>query len=584
MKDVKKDDHPFSEECCGTSASMINHICHILCIIYSKEVAHGLRPRLKDLMDRYSKNEVILTKREKYKDRPTATEKDAILITYADTLFRDGEAPLRTLARFLEEHVDDAVSIIHLLPFYPYSSDGGYSVIDFKAVDPRLGSWKDVRHLAKNYRLMFDFVMNHVSSRSPWFQGFLAGDKQYRDYFLWYDKQIDMPKVFRPREHPLLTEFDTEWGKKYVWTTFSEDQIDLNYRNPEVLLKTIEVFLFYLSNGAELVRLDAVGYMWKEPNTSCVNLSKTHQLVKLLRAVLEYTAPYAMIVAEANFPYEENLSYYGEGHEAAMVYRFDLPPLVMDAFARKDTSYIVRERSRLRQDLLFMNFLASHDGIGLPAAKEILKKTDLEHLLATTKKHGGRISYKKQKGVKSPYELNINYFDAINNPSTDPDPLAVERFLASQAVMLSLQGIPGIYIHSLLGSRNDYRGVEETGINRNINREKLHADKVLASLADRESLRYRVLNAYIKLLKFRGRLPAFRPRGLRAMIGYDDRLFSVERCVKGEIIRVLVNVTDETIPLPEYESKFDKLRETPFDGNVEPYGIYFLDMTGVKTG
>jgi len=316
------------------AADVLSHIKQIMRMIYPTEEAGAVFEDIKALMDHYSRSEVIGQKMAKYQGRVSFDQKDAILITYPDTIYAKKEKPLRTLHRFLKEYVGKAVSGVHILPFFPSSSDGGFAVIDHLKVDPTLGTWEDIRTIAKDYRLMVGLVMNHVSRESKWFQGFLSGDRRYRNYFIWTDNRMETPKVFRPRETPLFTSFQTSMGEKYLWTTFGPDQIDLNYREPEILLRMIEALLFYLSHGAEIVRLDAIGYIWKEPGTTCVNLSKTHQFVKLLRRVLEYVAPYAAILTEANFTYEDNVAYFGEGHEANLVYRFSLPALVVDAFAR----------------------------------------------------------------------------------------------------------------------------------------------------------------------------------------------------------------------------------------------------------
>jgi len=554
----------------------LKHLKNILTVIYSRETANRIFRDLKNMIDVHGRSNIIKKKRDTYNDRVLLNEKDAFLITYPDTIYKDGEKPLVTLLHFLKKHVRDAVTGVHLLPFFPSSSDGGYAVINYKEVDRRFGTWKDIQELADNYRLMVDLVMNHVSSKSRWFQGFLRGDKRYRDYFIWSDTDIAMPKVFRPRESPLFSKFETAMGEKYVWTTFSADQIDLNYKNPEVLLEIIDVFLFYLSQGIEIIRLDAIGYVWKEPHTSCVNLSKTHQIVKLLRRILEYVAPYALILTEANFPYKDNISYFGEGHEANMVYNFSLPPLVADAFAREDVSYIREETKRHRQDLLFFDFLASHDGIGLSGAKGILKKTDFDNLLRITKAHGGLISYEVKDGIKVPYELNISYFDAINDPNQANDLLAVKRFIASQAIMLGLKGVPGIYIHSLLGSRNYYRGVEDSGIKRMINRERLSQDVIEAILSDVHSLRYQVLASFLQLLNNRKQMPSFHPSSTREVLDSEKRLLTIIRQYQGESVCVVINVSDDRVTLPEYKGKLDLITKTAFDGKVAPYGLYFI--------
>ncbi len=559
------------------SGAILKQIKNILRVIYSRETADWMVRKLKNRMDVYGREETIRRRRKRYRGKPVLSEKDSIVITYADNIRQEGESPLDTLHRFMRTYFKTIVTGVHILPFFPSSSDGGFAVIDYKRVDPQFGDWDHIRRIARDYHLMVDLVLNHVSSQSSWFQHFLKGDHRYRDYFIWTDRKIELPHVFRPRETPLFTKFETAWGDKYVWTTFSADQIDLNYRNPEVLLNMIDVLLFYLSQGVEIIRLDAVGYVWKEPHTSCVNLSKTHQIVKLFRHILQYVAPYAMLLAEANFPFKDNIAYFGEGDEAHMVYQFSLPPLVLDAFARQDATHINQFTERTREDLLFFDFLASHDGIGLLGAKGILSDEEMENLIHLTLAHKGMVSYQIKNGEKHPYELNITYFDAINDPSKPDDPLAVRRFIASQAVMFSLRGVPGIYIHSLLGSRNYYKGVEETGIKRMINREKLMLKDLEAALRDKSSLRYQVLEQFLRLLDARKEIRSFHPRGGKKVLNLDKRLIAVERQYKKERVLALINVSDQAIPLPDYEMRFNLVDRTFFDGQVGPYGVYALE-------
>ncbi len=554
---------------------VLNQIKQLLQLIYEEDSGLILM-KLKSLMDVYRDDRSISEKRRKYEHLDLLSEEDAILMTYADTIFREGEKPLVTLRRFLNEKVGDAFTIIHILPFFPSSSDGGYAVIDYKEVDPELGDWKDVKDLASDYRLMVDLVLNHVSSRSEWFRGFLRGDRRYRDYFIWSDKKLEMPEVFRPREAPLFTKFHTVRGEKWVWTTFSADQIDLNYKNPEVLLMIVDVMLFYISQGAEIIRLDAVGYIWKEPHTSCVNLSKTHQIVRFLRGVLEYVAPYALILTEANFPYKDNIAYFGERHEAQMVYRFSLPPLVIDAFSRQDTSYIKKITNRKRQDLLFFDFLASHDGIALPAAKEILSQEDFDGLLKLTKTHGGIVSFKSTGNGHEPYELNITYFDAINDPGSYDISLMVKRFMASQAIMLTLKGVPGVYVLSLFGSRNNFEGVKESGIKRMINRKKYQAEELEASLTDPQSLGHLVFSNFLNMLDLRKRIPALHPSSKRRVLDSDRRLLVISRSFKGKSIHIVINVTENQLLLNEYKGRRDLVSGRFFNGKVEGYEVCFL--------
>ncbi len=554
-----------------------HHMRDILEKLYPQEDVGPILDRVVQTVETYQHHEVILEKRKKYGDRIVLNEDDAILITYADTVRAEGEKPLRTLHRFLKRFVKSAVSCVHILPFFPSSSDGGFSVINYEAVAPELGDWDDILAIGRDYRLMADLIMNHVSSQSAWFQGFLRGDERYRDYFLSFDEPVDTSQVFRPRVHPLLTEFETSMGRKFVWTTFSKDQIDLNFHNPEVTLAILDVFMQYLSRGIEFIRLDAVAYVWKESGTRCVNLPQTHEMVKFLRIVTEYVAPYAVIVAEVNFPYEENLSYIQARHEANMAYHFSLPPLVIDGFIHEDTAILQEETARIRQDLPFLNFLSSHDGIGLLSAKEILPQSRFEGLLERIVAHGGLISYKSTDQGSIPYELNITYYDAINDP-LDPDQESdVKRFMAACSIMLADKGIPGIYIHALLASRNDMKGVEKTGINRMINREILSAEKLFGELSSPGSLRYRVLAQFIHLLNVRKEIPAFHHSVKRTILPSDERLFIMERPHRKRKMIAVVNVSGDTVGLHQYRGRTDRIRNILFEGSVEPYGVYFLE-------
>ncbi|RMG83096.1 MAG: sugar phosphorylase [Chloroflexi bacterium] len=467
------------------------------------------------------------------------SEKDVVLITYADQVQKENESPLSTLHRFLMDTIYPTINSIHILPFYPYSSDDGFSVIDYLAVKPEFGTWKDVRQLGKNFRLMFDAVFNHISAQSAWFQGFLRGEAPYTDYFIHFEtmppKEL-LDKVVRPRALPLLTEFDTANGKRFVWTTFSDDQIDLNYANPEVLLEMIKILLFYIEQGATLIRLDAIAFLWKELGTSCIHLEQTHLIIQLMRDVLDAVAPHVLLITETNVPHKENISYFGDGNnEAQMVYQFPLPPLVLHTLHTGNATHLnnwAAELERISDTTTFFNFTASHDGIGLRPVSGILSDEEIEELVTLTQERGGRVSYRSVEGGKpSPYELNISYFDAITHPNiTQENPnLAVQRFIVSQAIALAVVGVPGIYFHSLFGSRNYYEGVEQTGHNRSINREKLKLDTLTDALNTSNSIRAKVYSAYKRLLEVRIKEAAFHPFGQQRVLNAGSGVFAIER-------------------------------------------------------
>jgi glucosylglycerate phosphorylase len=475
------------------------------------------------------------------------TERDAILITYGDQLNQPGAAPLQTLSNFLNRHLSDIVSGVHLLPFYPYSSDDGFSVIDYRKVDPDLGDWDNIRQLGQNFRLMFDAVVNHISQKSDWFKGFLKGVEPFNNYFIVVEPDVDLSRVVRPRTHPLLTPFITSQGKKYVWTTFSEDQIDLNFKNPQVLVEITNLLLFYAGQGAEFIRLDAIAYLWKEIGTPSIHLPQTHAVVKLFRAVLDSAAPDVILITETNVPHKENITYYGEKlpgsdrtDEAQMVYQFPLAPLTVHTFISGSSNRLREWASGLDNSQPFFNFIASHDGIGMMPARGLLDNQEIQNIIDRTLQHGGQVSHKKNEdGSLSVYELNITLFDLLNDPRSPEIVTDVNRFLASQAVMLSLSGVPGIYFHSLFGSRSCSSCYEETGRARSLNREKFLLKDLDAELANPDSSAARVFSGYQHMLEVRRESPVFHPRGDQRILNMGDTIFGLLRTAPGGSEQVL---------------------------------------------
>ncbi len=523
----------------------MNKILEHLRALYGDEVGRATFRRIQAL---------IADCRERMPRDPATplTERDAVLITYGDQVREPGRAPLQTLVEFCAQHLEGVVSSLHLLPFYPYSSDDGFSVLDYCAVNPALGDWEDVARLGGSFRLMFDAVVNHVSSQSVWFQGFLRDDPRYREYFIVLPAGTDLSAVIRPRTSPVLTPFRTPSGVKHVWTTFSADQIDLDYHNPVVLLEIVETLLFYLERGATLIRLDAIAFLWKQVGTTCLHLPQTHRIIQLFRAIVDQVAPGVLLITETNVPHAENLSYFGDGtNEAHLIYNFALPPLTLHAFHTGDVRVLAswaRALALPSRQVTFFNFLASHDGIGLNPARGLLSDAEIAALVTRAQEHGGRVSYKSNgAGVPSPYELNISYFDALSNPNAgEPLALQVDRFIGAHAIALSLVGLPGLYFHSLFGSRSWPAGVEKTGHNRAINREKLARAALERELADATSRRAQVFGRLAQLLRARGRHPAFNPFGeMRVLDGGASVLAVLRSSPDGDDVLCLQNVSDQ---------------------------------------
>jgi len=510
-------------------------------LVYGDERAAVLLPQIARLVDHWRSS---IPARRAWLD-----QRDAMLITYADTLQEPDQAPLATLKRFLSDRGSELLSAVHLLPFFPWTSDDGFSVTDYRAVDPAVGNWQDVEALAGDFELMFDAVINHASSKSAWFEGFKAGREPESGYFTRCDPSADYSTVVRPRALPLLTEVETVDGPAQVWTTFSDDQIDLNYANPDLLLEILDILLDYCAKGARFIRLDAIGFMWKQLGTSCMHLPETHALVQVMRAVVESAAPGTLIITETNVPHAENISYFGDGApEAHLVYQFPLPPLVQHAFQTGDASALTgwaRNLTPPPTGTTFFNFLASHDGIGLRPLEGLLPPTAVDAMAATVVERGGAVSMRSlPDGSTRPYELNISYIDGLVPAGADHVGRAA-AMIAAHGILLAMAGLPGIYIHSLLGSRSDHVGMAATGRNRSINRAKLDATTIGDELDDPLTLRHLVFAGIGKLLRARAGEPALHPDAAQCVLDVDPSFFVVERLgADSRRLVAAINVTD----------------------------------------
>ncbi len=529
-----------------TTEKRLKRIEESLNFIYTKEDSAIAYKKTIALIDKY---------KQKVDSTPYyLTQKDIILITYGDQVFHTGETALSTLFSFLNDYVRDIINTVHILPFYPHSSDDGFSIVNYKGVCPLKGSWKDIANINKNHRIMFDGVINHMSQLSKWFNNYLADIPEFDDFFIDIDPSTDLTNVVRPRTTPLLTEFIDDEGKiRNIWTTFGSDQVDLNYANYKVLLKILDVLLFYIAKGASLIRLDAIAFIWKEVGTPCVHLPKTHELIRLMREVMHAVAPEVIIITETNVPHGENISYFGEGDdEAQMVYNFALPPLLAFSILKSNTEKLTKWAKGLTvpgDGVCFFNFTASHDGIGVRAVNEILNEKEINFLVRTAIGHGGFASYRAiGEEEESPYELNCSYIDLLTHPEED-DNVRVKRMILSQAVVLAMPGVPGIYFHSLVGSRNYHEAVRKTRINRSINRDKLNYDNLKELLEEEGSLQKILFKRYKQLLSIRINEDAFNPFGKYEFLDLGNKVFAIIRYAgdDNESILALFNFAGESV-------------------------------------
>ena len=529
-----------------------------LAFLYGEEQADRLMPELERILKVHyaHKPPEMLEKEARYDPKERFSEKDLILITYGDIVKRDGKTTLSTLHDFVHIFDEGTINTLHILPFFPYSSDRGFSVVDFKRVNPELGDWNDIRDAKKSYDLMFDSVLNHVSSRSELFREFIKGNPRFLHFFIAYDSANGLTpeervKIFRPRTSDLLTPFRTYNGPKWLWTTFSPDQIDLNYRNPDVLMHILDGLLFFIRQGADLLRLDAVTYLWAEPGTTSVHLPQTHEIVKLLRDTVDSVASGVALVTETNVPHEYNVSYFGDGtDEAHMIYNFALPPLVLFTFYAGDAATISRWADTLETPSplsTYFNILDTHDGIGLMGARGILSGDEIECILREARNRGAYITYRMTDGTREePYEINATWWSAVNGDDGDGDlELQVKRYIASRSIALVLKGVPGIYVHGAIGTSSNHDLVRSTGINRDINRGIIDSAAMKKELKDprcRLSLVTRLGN---HLYAIRATHRAFHPRGAQRILSIAPEIFSVLRTSPegDERVLTLVNVT-----------------------------------------
>ena len=509
------------------SSSKLKVIRRRLARLYGIEEADILLDRLYRMVGRYGVGAQL------NRNSPNLTAKDVVLITYADMVKSSSEeqSPLGALKEFCTARLKGAVSAIHILPFYPWTSDDGFSVVDYREVSPDYGTWEDVSKLGEEFELMFDLVLNHCSSKSPWFKEYVSGVEPGLNYIMEGDPKTDLSMVVRPRSTPLLTPYQTRKGERHIWTTFSADQVDLDWTSPDLLFEFLDIILYYVSIGCKILRLDAVAFLWKKIGTDCLHLPETHQIIKLIRNFLEVVAPDVVILTETNVPHKENISYFGRGDEAHAVYQFSLPPLLLHGLLRGTSKHLTEWATSLApppKGCHFLNFTASHDGVGVRPLEGILPHDEILGLADEVRQKGGFVSMRRlEDGSESPYELNSTYFSALSDPQKID--LGMARFQCSQAVALAMKGIPAVYFHSLCGTPNDLEGYKVTKRNRTVNRKKWAQDELNQLLDDHETLPAQIFAWYSRTLRMRAGCPAFHPEAPQEILNFDSNIFALRR-------------------------------------------------------
>lgn len=504
---------------------------------------------------------------------------DIFVITYGDSIQKEEEKPLVTLHNFLKSELIDTISAVHILPFFPYCSDDGFAIMDYSSVNEGLGEWEDITAIAQDFDLMADLVINHCSSRGVWFENYKKGQEPGASYFVEADPDENLSKVVRPRTSPLLRKVETVNGTRYVWCTFSHDQVDLNFKNPDVLIEFAKIIHLYLSQGVKVFRLDAVAFLWKVPGTNCLNLPETHEIVRLIRTLVEHYDPGAIIITETNIPNRENLTYFGNANEAHAIYNFSLPPLLLNTLLTGDCHYLqmwMMSMPPAQMGTTYFNFIASHDGIGLRPAEGILSDTEIDDLIQTVESFGGKVSWRAlDNGENKPYEINISLFDALKGTEQKgKDEWQIQRFLCAHAIMLALEGIPAIYIHSFFGTQNDHDRVEKLGHNRAINRHQWNYNQLLEKLSDQDNHHAHIFTGLKNLINIRKKQDAFHPNATQFTLHLGTKIFAFWRqsIYRDQSIFALNNITDEPqevllsdINLIETNDWFDLISDIRYD-------------------
>ncbi len=491
------------------------------------------------------------------KKKKNISEKTSLLICYGDSIYSRKKSSIGVFHSFFKKNLKQYFNTIHFLPFYPSSSDSGFAVKDHYKIESKLGNWSDIKMISKSNNIMADMVINHSSARGLWFKNFLKKKRPGKDYFFTVDSKFNTSKVIRPRDHKLLKKIDIFKKTDYLWRTFSPDQIDLNFKNPSVLLRFVKIMIHLINNGVTIFRLDAIAYLWKESATKCINLKQTHNIIKLFRIITNLLNIQTTIITETNLPEKENLSYFGKNDEANWIYNFSLPPLLIHGFLFENSSYLNKWSKNLPSTKYgnnYLNFIASHDGIGIRPTEGILNKKSLSRFIKRLKKNGSKFSFRKvQNKSKKIYEANITIVNALKKTNYDQEGLYfLERYISAHAIMIAFEGIPAIYFNSLFGTSNDEAKFVITGNNRDVNRYKWNSDNISNKLKNKKSKQSIIFNKLVNLLAIRRNQKAFHPNAFRYNINLGSKIFAFKR--------ISIDKKQTIICISNLSSKIRKIR------------------------
>ncbi len=523
----------------------------LLVTIYSsntKEEINNISNQLLQILDNFSAKSSY----EEISNKERWDESYSVLITYADSVYKNGESTLITLRDLLSKHFGSLSKVVHILPFLKSTSDGGFAVSSYEHLEEKFGNWDDLKNISKKHILMADLVLNHVSSSHPWVQQFIKSQEPGISNVFSPEQNLDWTNVVRPRSSSLFSQVKTNYGSKQVWTTFGPDQIDLNWHNPKMTLYFLILITTYLSHGIKWFRLDAVGFIWKESGTTCLHLPKAHSIVKILRILLNKLLSDGLLITETNVPQKENLSYLVPEDEAHMAYNFPLPPILLEAIISSKADILnswIFNWPDLPENTTLFNFTASHDGVGLRALEGLMNEQRIKDLLINCEKRGGLVSHRRlSNGEDKPYELNISWWSAMEDSGIDTNRYQYERFLLTQLLVMALKGVPAFYLPALLASENDIKSFSLTGQRRDLNREKFNYENLSSIFDNPESNANKNLNYLKNAMDVRSKLRQFHPGSqMESLSNGRSDIVVIKRGKGKESVYTIHNITENKI-------------------------------------
>ncbi len=428
------------------------------------------------------------------------------LITYIDRLSGAG---LNELNKLLHDQFKQLFSGVHLLPFYyPIDgSDAGFDPIDHQHVDNRLGTWKDVYALGKQFDLMADLIVNHVSAQSNEFKDVIAHGtaSPYWDLFITEAKifpyglsEDQQAQIYRPRPGKCFSTYQLDDGSKVdFWTTFTKNQLDIDVNSAVGKNYLTNILTLFARNNIKIIRLDAAGYAIKKAGTNCFMLPETYDFINRLTAQANQLSMTTLVEIHAYYKTQIEIA-----KRVDKVYDFALPPLILHTLFTQDVQPLINWLKISPRNCITV--LDTHDGIGIidvgpvDGKAGLLKSTEIDHLVKTIHHNSKNQSLQATGEAASNvdlYQVNCTYYDALAQNEYD--------YLLARAIQFFSPGIPQVYYAGLLAETNDMSLLRQTNVGRDINRPYLSSEKIA------QALKKPMVKALIRLIKLRNSSNAF---------------------------------------------------------------------------